>query len=482
MLHDTLVASDYGDATSLGDRFVVWNDRIAMRMGSSVGVYRLPSMEPLGGPVASSSNGKTVNLHGDLLVVSEESENALAGQVRLLKRNDDGGNWTDVLTLPAPAPAGRFGWVTSLSDDGLRLAVSAPNARIGNDIKRGMVVVYQKDPTDGSWSLLGQPLFGNKAGDQFGFSMALSGDGTTLVVGSPAASGGDGNVFRGEVRVARLDGNNVWTQVGDTLPGENDRDRFGRSVAISKDGGRVVASSSVYGGQRGQVRVFDLMQDDEATSIGEHYEETYVMVGEGPKYRLGHGIFGLSLTSDGGRVAVGATWAGGEGSYSGRVDQFVLPSSAADGEQSSEVPSVSPSIIPSVSSSVAPSPVPTMFETDNLVLSTDIPTTMPSLSPTTSSPTASPSLRGRPLQSPSHVPSSAPSNSPIMMRSSMHPSLMPTSSSPSSLSTPPFGANGAEGTGVSSGAGSNMLKTPLEAIVPFVVTGLLSIALLVGAV
>ena len=440
MLHDTLVASDYGDATSLGDRFVVWNDRIAMRMGSSVGVYRLPSMEPLGGPVASSSNGKTVNLHGDLLVVSEESENALAGQVRLLKWNGDGGNWTDVLTLPAPAPAGRFGWVTSLSDDGLRLAVSAPNARIGNDIKRGMVVVYQKDPTDGSWSLLGQPLFGNKAGDQFGFSMALSGDGTTLVVGSPAASGGDGNVFRGEVRVARLDGNNVWTQVGDTLPGENDRDRFGRSVAISKDGGRVVASSSVYGGQRGQVRVFDLMQDDEATSIGEHYEETYVMVGEGPKYRLGHGIFGLSLTSDGGRVAVGATWAGGEGSYSGRVDQFVLPSSA-DGEQSSEVPSVSPSIIPS-----------------------------------------SPSLRGRPSQSPSHVPSSAPSNSPIMMRSSMHPSLMPTSSSPSSLSTPPFGANGAEGTGASSGAGSNMLKTPLEAIVPFVVTGLLSIALLVGAV
>ena len=47
----------------------------------------------------------------------------------LLKWNDDGGNWTDVLTIPAPA--GRFGWVTSLSGDGLRLAVSAPNAQIG---------------------------------------------------------------------------------------------------------------------------------------------------------------------------------------------------------------------------------------------------------------------------------------------------------------------------------------------------------------
>ena len=44
----------------------------------------------------------------------------------------------------------------------------------------------------------------------------------------------------------------------------------------------------------------------------------------------------------------------------------------------------------------------------------------------------------------SHVPStSAPSNAPSITRSSMHPSLMPTSSS---LSTPPFGANGAEGT------------------------------------
>ena len=108
--------------------------KIYLQGGSSVGVYRLPSMEPLGGPVASSSNGKTVNLHGDLLVVSEESENALAGQVRLLKRNGDGGNWTDVLTLPAPAPAGRFGWVTSLSDDGLRRLPMLGSGMISNGV------------------------------------------------------------------------------------------------------------------------------------------------------------------------------------------------------------------------------------------------------------------------------------------------------------------------------------------------------------
>lgn len=71
----------------------------------------------------------------------------------------------------------------SLSEDGLTLAVSDP----GLDYPKaniGEVKVYQLDCNSGNWVQHGQTLTGQNGGDNFGTDIALSGDGSTLLVGA----------------------------------------------------------------------------------------------------------------------------------------------------------------------------------------------------------------------------------------------------------------------------------------------------------
>ena len=66
--------------------------------------------------------------------------------------------------------------------DGRRLALSAPNFNASSG-EEGLVAVFDYD--DAAWVQLGQNLTGTQQSEKFGFTMGLSEDGTTLVVGSP---------------------------------------------------------------------------------------------------------------------------------------------------------------------------------------------------------------------------------------------------------------------------------------------------------
>jgi trimeric autotransporter adhesin len=91
---------------------------------------------------------------------------------------------------------------------------------------------------------------------EFGFSVALSGDGNTMAVGSPVdrTFGEDGK--RGAVYVfARRDG--VWAQEARLVSNRSDATRFGYNVALSSDG-NVLAASDPWPdqGSRGYVLIF----------------------------------------------------------------------------------------------------------------------------------------------------------------------------------------------------------------------------------
>jgi hypothetical protein len=125
-----------------------------------------------------------------------------------------------------------FGWSVALSADGTILAVGAPY----ENNYTGYVKVY----TNGvlSYTLTGTDLF-----QRFGESVALSANGTILAVGAPSYDGNAGYV-------------KVYTNGGlsYTLVGNNDN--FGRSVDLSADGTILAVGASSANSGAGYVKVY----------------------------------------------------------------------------------------------------------------------------------------------------------------------------------------------------------------------------------
>ncbi len=149
-------------------------------------------------------------------------------------------------TILGQAERDEFGFRISLSAAGNILAISSPASNV--------VVVYQFN--DGVWSQVGEALFGENAGDNFGSSLSLSKSGSWLAVGArrytSGSSLGRAYVFENQ------DG--IWTQIDSPMAGESNGDQFGFSVAISQDGSRAVVgaiNNDVAGNNAGQVRVFE---------------------------------------------------------------------------------------------------------------------------------------------------------------------------------------------------------------------------------
>ena len=154
-----------------------------------------------------------------------------------------------------------FGAATSLSADGSRLAVGAssadPTTRGGRDgsvyPNGGQAQVFEWNGT--AWAPLGAPLVGRNNGDNFGSSVALSGDGSRLAVGAILAPYG---TARGEVEVFEWNGT-TWGQLGSYIQGAAS-DRLGSSVSLSFDGSRIAMgarhSSSVFT-SAGEARVYE---------------------------------------------------------------------------------------------------------------------------------------------------------------------------------------------------------------------------------
>jgi len=85
----------------------------------------------------------------------------------------------------------------TLSGDGSIVAIGAPFNNDDNGNASGHVRVYQND--DGTWTQIGQDIDGEAAGDQSGFGVALSDDGSIVAIGAYRNDGnGDAS---GHVRV-----------------------------------------------------------------------------------------------------------------------------------------------------------------------------------------------------------------------------------------------------------------------------------------
>ncbi len=183
--------------------------------------------------------------------------------------------------LDSPTPFGEMGRSLDLSYDGTVLAVGIPT-QVDN-LDNGQVQVFHLNNED--WEPMGEPIVGEQ--DLTGYSVAISGNGMRVVVGSPAGAG--------KVQVYEYQ-DDTWQELGNSLSISTSR-VSGFSTDITSDGNRVIvgAIGSNTGPAPGAVAVYDF----DGTNWSTPFQEVTGLVGE---------VFGwsVSLSADGETFAVGA--------------------------------------------------------------------------------------------------------------------------------------------------------------------------------
>ena len=179
------------------------------------------------------------------------------GVVRVYKYNSASDMWYQIgQDLVGEMDGDNFGTDLSLSAYGNILAVGAP--RHGSQ-EQGQVKVYEFDRTNNLWQQLGQNLNGEIQGGSLGSTVSLSADGETLASGAPLGVGN--GVLAGRAYVYRLNRSiNSWELRGAVLEGEADLDCFGFSLDISANGNTLVVGgwlNDENGNNVGHVRVFE---------------------------------------------------------------------------------------------------------------------------------------------------------------------------------------------------------------------------------
>lgn len=145
------------------------------------------------GSVERDEFGKSVSLSssGNILAIGAYSNNV----VKVFELTN--GVWTQMgNTIVGESPGSTFGFSVSLSSSGSKIAIGDRfNSISGNQTGRAYVFENQ----GGNWTLVGDPIVGSAVGDQTGFSVAISQDGSSLAVG--ASSNDDNGANAGHVRV-----------------------------------------------------------------------------------------------------------------------------------------------------------------------------------------------------------------------------------------------------------------------------------------
>jgi hypothetical protein len=290
--------------------------------------------------------GLAMSADGNTVVVSSPHEDSGATGVNGNQRDESawdsgavyvfarsGGRWAQQAYVKASntQSSDRFGIALALSGDGNTLAVSATledsaargvNGNQADNAAESAGAVYVFTRTGATWAQQAYVKASNAdAGDQFGWSVALSRDGSTLAVGAQGeasvATGINGNqedntaADAGAAYVFTRAGS-TWTQQAYIKPSNGQgADRFGFSIALTADGSTLaVGSYDEDGGASGVNGV----PDEGAPGSG----AAYVFVRRGQAWAqeayvkqtttVRNSAFGsaLSLSADGSTLAVGA--------------------------------------------------------------------------------------------------------------------------------------------------------------------------------
>jgi FG-GAP repeat len=284
----------------------------------AVYVFHAGSQEPwstTSSPTATLTNGAggPNNNFGSALAVSGDGTTAIVGSV--LSTNSSKGaayvfhvpsetSWassatpTATLTDSASAVNDDFGVSVTLSNDGTTAIVGT---NVDNGVGSGYADIFRA-AGEGSWSSSATPTATltdqvPAVDNRFGYSVSLSSDGTTALIGAPGTSTGTGTAF-----VYRVAGEASWATTANasatlTNVAESHNQNFGAAVTLSGNG-----TTALIGGAQGTAALFQ-MPGESSWSTSDAPTAT-LLNGSGGFFDF----FGLAvgLSSDGSTALVGA--------------------------------------------------------------------------------------------------------------------------------------------------------------------------------
>ena len=255
----------------------------------------------LGYSVSISSDGNTVIVGAYL----DDNEKGIdAGCAYIFNRSN--GVWVQEAKLLASdgAAGDRFGSSVAISGDGNTVIVGAyANSDVGTE--SGSVYIFFRNGT--TWSEQAKLLSIEVAGgDRFGHSVAISGDGNTAVISSifdDDIGSNSGAVFI----FSRT--NNTWTEQTKILSNDiASNDTFGSSVAISNDGNTIIVGANGDDVNRGGAYIF--IKNGTTWT-----QQAKLLASDG----ITNDYFGssVSISGDGNTAIVGSNYDDDKGSSSG---------------------------------------------------------------------------------------------------------------------------------------------------------------------
>jgi hypothetical protein len=256
--------------------------------------------------------GWSVSISGDTVVVGAIGKNINTGAAYVFERNQGGANnWGQVQELVATnaADGDVFGGSVSISGDTVVVGASRKNSSAG-DFRAGAAYVFERNQGgSNNWGQVQQLAASDTAaGDEFGFSVSISGD--TVVVGAYLKTNRTGAAY---VIERNQGGTNNWVQVKELIASDGAAgDLFGHEVSISGD--TVVVGAWAKNSETGAAYAFERNQGG-SNNWGQVQKlaASDAAVGD---------WFGYSVSISGDKVVVGAN---GKNSFAGAAYVFDLP-------------------------------------------------------------------------------------------------------------------------------------------------------------
>jgi hypothetical protein len=277
--------------------------RLLLRVDASGARYPLridPFIQQGGKLTGEGESGKgdfgysvALSANGDTALIGAPYDNSTTGAAWVFTRT--GKTWTQQggkLTGAGESGEGEFGWSVALSAEGNTALIGARR----DHAYTGAAWVFTR--TGSTWTQQGEKLTGGEESGEgtFGTGVALSSSGNTALIG-----GAFDNTRIGAAWVFTRSGSK-WTQQGKKLTGtgESGKGQFGYSVALSSEGNTALIGGIDDNGNVGAVWVFTLtgktwaQQGEKLTGTGQ----------------IGEGYFGASvaLSSEGDTALIGGPY------------------------------------------------------------------------------------------------------------------------------------------------------------------------------
>lgn len=296
---NTAIVSAYGESTS--PNFYNGASYIYVKSGSTwIEQAKLlasdrENSDQSGASVDISDDGNTVIIG---VPYESTSPNTSQGSAYIFTRS--GSTWTEQAKLVGLQTYSNFANSVSISGDGNKAVIGSPGEDTGSGTDSGAARVFTRSGS--TWTLQATILASDiEAQDEFGFSVAISGDGSTIAIGSPSEDSAP-NSTNGAAYVYTYSGS-AWVEEAKLLASDRaNYDRFGQSVSISGDGNTILVGSPWEGTQpafneNGAAYVF--------TRVGSTWTQEDKLVDSEKTSYVNFGL-NVALSSDGNTALLGS--------------------------------------------------------------------------------------------------------------------------------------------------------------------------------